>query len=72
MRFYLLKLGTDHGYEGFAAMPGMGLERKGLGPMMGSCLMGINPLDMQLVNFVGAARDAAGDKLDIMIDANQG
>lgn len=161
MRFYLLKLGTDQGYEGFAAMPGMGLERKGLGPMMGSYLMGNNPLDMQLVNqriqefsyigmrngwidaafwdiigkvrgeplwkilggtggfvfpymssgsthghdqaksreickkaieggyrglklrvkshdlammvdFVGAARDAAGDKLDIMVDANQG
>jgi len=161
MRFYFLKLGTDEGYEGYAAMPAMGPERKGLGPMMGNYLMGINPMDIQLVNqriqefsyigmrngwidaafwdiigkvkseplwkilggtggfvypymstgsthdhdqtkireigkqaleegyrglklrvksdelapivdFVGAARDAVGDKLDLMIDANQG
>lgn len=161
MRFYLLKLGTDQGVEGYAAMPGMGPERKGLGSIMGNYLMGINPLDIRLVNqriqefsyigmrngwidaafwdiigkakgeplwkilggtggfvypyistgsthnhdqakireiskqaladgyrgvklrvkshelasmvdFVGAARDAVGDKLDLMIDANQG
>ncbi|MDO9109674.1 MAG: enolase C-terminal domain-like protein, partial [Desulfatirhabdiaceae bacterium] len=161
MRFYLLKLVTDQGYEGYAATPGMGAERKGLGSMMGSYLLGINPLDIQLVNqriqefsyigmrngwidaafwdiigkikgeplwkilggtggfvypymssgsthghdqgksreiskqafeggykglklrvkslelatmvdFIGAARDAVGDKLDIMVDANQG
>ena len=50
MRFYLLKLGTDQGHEGYAAMPAMGLERKGLGPLLGSYLMGINPMDIQLVN----------------------
>ena len=50
MRFYLLKLGTDKGHEGYAAMPAMGTERKGLGPMMGNYLMGINPLDINLVN----------------------
>ena len=50
MRFYLLKLGTDEGYEGFAAMAAMGLERKGLGSIMGNYLMGINPLDIELVN----------------------
>ncbi len=161
MRFYFLKLGTNQGHEGYAAMPAMGPERKGLGPMMGNYLMGINPMDIQLVNqriqefsfigmrngwidaafwdiigkvkgeplwkilggtggfvypylstgsthdhdqakireiskqaledgyrglklrvksdelvsmvdFVGAARDAVGDKLDLMIDANQG
>jgi D-galactarolactone cycloisomerase len=161
VRFYLLKLGTDQGYEGSAAMPAMGPERKGLGPIMGNYMMGINPMDIQLVNqriqefsyigmrngwidaafwdiigkvkveplwkilggiggfvypyastgsthnhdqakireisrqalesgyrgvklrvksdelapmvdFVGAARDAVGDKLDLMVDANQG
>lgn len=50
MRFYLLKLGTDAGYEGHAAMAAMGLERQGLGSIMGNYLMGINPLDIQLVN----------------------
>jgi D-galactarolactone cycloisomerase len=50
MRFYLLKLGTDRGYEGVAAMPAMGPERKGVGPMMGNYLLGINPLDIRLVN----------------------
>lgn len=50
MRFYLLKIGTDEGYEGFAATPAMGPERKGIGSMMGNYLMGINPLDFRLVN----------------------
>ncbi len=50
MRFYLLKLGTDAGYEGCAAMTAMGLERKGLGSILGNYLMGINPLDIRLVN----------------------
>ena len=50
MRFYLLRLTTDSGLEGVAAMPAMGPERQGLGPMMGSYLMGINPLDIKLVN----------------------
>ena len=50
MRFYLLKLGTDEGFEGHAAIAAMGLERKGLGSIMGNYLMGINPLDIRLVN----------------------
>lgn len=50
MRFYLLKLGTDQGYEGYSAMPAMGFERKGLGAMMGNYLMGLNPMDIRLVN----------------------
>lgn len=50
MRFYFLKLGTDQGHEGYAAMPAMGPERKGVGPMMGNYLMGINPMDIRLVN----------------------
>lgn len=50
MRFYLLKLGTDAGFEGYAAITAMGLERKGLGAILGNYLMGINPLDIQLVN----------------------
>jgi D-galactarolactone cycloisomerase len=50
MRFCLLKLTTDQGIEGCAAMHAMGLERKGLGEIMGNYLMGINPLDIRLVN----------------------
>jgi L-alanine-DL-glutamate epimerase-like enolase superfamily enzyme len=50
MRFYLLKLCTDQGHEGYAATPAMGLERKGLGSIMGNYLMGLNPMDIQLVN----------------------
>jgi L-alanine-DL-glutamate epimerase-like enolase superfamily enzyme len=50
MRFYFLKLGTDEGYEGYAATAAMGPERKGVGPMMGNYLMGINPMDLRLIN----------------------
>lgn len=50
MRFYLLKLGTDEGHEGHAAITAMGLERQGLGSILGNYLMGINPMDIQLVN----------------------
>jgi len=50
MRFNLLKLGTDAGIEGVAAMPAMGPERLGLGPMLGNYIMGINPMDISLVN----------------------
>ena len=50
MRFYLLKLATDAGQEGFAAIPAMGSEREGLGLLLGNYLMGINPLDIGLVN----------------------
>ena len=50
VRFYLLKLGTDTGLEGVAATVGMGTERNGLGPMLGNYLMGLNPLDIRLMN----------------------
>ncbi len=50
VRFYLLKLGTDTGLEGVAATVGMGTERNGLGPMLGNYLMGLNPLDIGLMN----------------------
>jgi len=50
MRFYLLKLTTDAGYEGFSAMPAMNTERHGLGPVMGNYLMGIDPMNICLVN----------------------
>jgi L-alanine-DL-glutamate epimerase-like enolase superfamily enzyme len=50
MRLCLLKLGTDLGIEGYAATHAMGLERKGLGEIMGNYLMGLNPLDIRLVN----------------------
>jgi L-alanine-DL-glutamate epimerase-like enolase superfamily enzyme len=50
VRFYLLKLGTDSGHEGVAAITAMGLERSGLGAILGNYLMGINPLDITLVN----------------------
>jgi len=50
MRFYLLKIGTDSGHEGVAAITAMGLERASLGAILGNYLMGINPLDIALVN----------------------
>jgi len=50
MRCYVLRLGTDSGHEGYAAMAAMGLERQGLGSIMGNYLMGINPMDTRLVN----------------------
>jgi len=50
VRFYLLKLGTDTGLEGVAATVGMSTERNGLGPMLGNYLMGLNPLDIRLMN----------------------
>lgn len=50
VRFYLLKLGTDSGLEGVAATVGMGTEREGLGPMLGNYLLGLNPLDIRLIN----------------------
>jgi D-galactarolactone cycloisomerase len=50
VRFYLLKLATDNGIEGYAATPAMGEERKGLGYLLGNYLLGLNPLDIRLVN----------------------
>ncbi|MDP6908224.1 MAG: mandelate racemase/muconate lactonizing enzyme family protein [Flavobacteriales bacterium] len=50
MRFYLLKLTTDTGVEGFAAMPSMSTERDGLGAMLGNYILGIDPMNIKLVN----------------------
>ncbi len=50
MRFYLLRLTTDSGLEGFSAMPAMSTERYGLGPILGSYLLGIDPMNIGLVN----------------------
>ncbi len=50
VKFYLLRLTTDAGLEGVAAVPAMGPEREGLGPLLGSYLLGLNPLDLRLVN----------------------
>ncbi|NUM53206.1 MAG: mandelate racemase/muconate lactonizing enzyme family protein [Candidatus Hydrogenedentes bacterium] len=50
VRFYLLRLVTDTGLEGCAAMPAMGTERYGLGNLIGPYLMGMNPEDINTVN----------------------
>ncbi len=50
VRMYLLTLTTDTGLQGVAAMPAMGPERSGLGPLLGNYVLGINPLDIATVN----------------------
>lgn len=50
VRLYLLKLATNGGHEGFAAMPAIGTERVGLGPLLGAYIIGLNPLDIDLLN----------------------
>lgn len=50
VKLYLLRLTTDSGLEGVAAVPAMGTERDGLGSLLGSYLIGLNPLDLRLVN----------------------
>jgi L-alanine-DL-glutamate epimerase-like enolase superfamily enzyme len=50
LRFYLLRLRADSGHEGHAAMPAMNKEREGLGALLGPYLLGLNPLDMTMVN----------------------
>lgn len=50
MRFYLIRLITSSGIEGFSAMPCMATERDGLGPLLGNYILGMNPLDINLVN----------------------
>ncbi len=50
MRLYLLRLRATNGAEGIAAVPAMGTERDGLGPMLGTYLMGLDPEDRSAVN----------------------
>ncbi len=50
VRFYLLRLEADNGLEGVSAVPTMGSERDGLGPLLGAYLLGLNPLDTRTIN----------------------
>jgi len=50
VRFYLLRVVTDVGIDGIASIPAMGRERDGIATMLGSYLIGLNPLDLRLVN----------------------
>jgi D-galactarolactone cycloisomerase len=50
VRLYLLELATETGLRGYAAVPAIGTERMGLGPMLGAYLIGLNPLDVELFN----------------------
>ena len=50
VRLYLLRLATDSGHEGFAAVPAIGSERAGLGPLIGAYILGMNPFDVDLLN----------------------
>ncbi len=50
VRCYILRLMTDSGHEGNAAIYAMGPERKNLGESLGTYLLGLNPLDMNMVN----------------------
>lgn len=49
MSFYLLKLTTDDGIEGAAAMNAMGEERLGLAAAIAPYLLGLDPLDTAAV-----------------------
>ena len=42
-RFTLIKLTTDEGIEGYSAGSAMGMEREGLGDLLGGYLMGADP-----------------------------
>lgn len=46
-RFNLVKVITDDGIEGFSAGPALGKEREGLGDLMGSYLLGADPMDIE-------------------------
>lgn len=45
-RFTLIKLGTDEGIEGYSAGAAMGIERQGLGDLLGGYLMGADPTNI--------------------------
>ncbi len=50
MSFYLVRLKTDSGLEGVAAMNAIGAERASMAKMVAPYLIGLNPLDMGMVN----------------------
>lgn len=47
--FTLIKLTTDDGIEGYSAGPSMGVERAGLGDLIGGYLLGADPTDIDSV-----------------------
>jgi L-alanine-DL-glutamate epimerase-like enolase superfamily enzyme len=48
-RFTLIRLGTDEGIEGYSAGISMGIERQGLGDLLGGYLMGADPTNIDQV-----------------------
>jgi D-galactarolactone cycloisomerase len=48
-RFTLVKLTTDDGIEGYSAGSAMGVEREGLGDLLGGYLLGSDPTDIDRV-----------------------
>ena len=47
--FTLIRLTTDDGIEGYSAGPSMGVEREGLGDLIGGYLLGADPADIDSV-----------------------
>ncbi len=47
--FTLIKLTTDDGIEGYSAGPALGVEREGLGDLIGGYLLGADPGDIDAV-----------------------
>jgi len=47
--FTLIKITTDDGIEGYSAGPAMGVERAGLGDLIGGYLLGADPTDIDAV-----------------------
>ena len=47
--FTLIKLTTDDGIEGYSAGPALGVERQGLGDLIGGYLLGADPTDIESV-----------------------
>jgi len=48
-RFTLIKLLTDDGIEGYSAGTAMGIERQGLGDLLGGYLIGADPTDIDRI-----------------------
>jgi len=47
--FTLIKLVTDEGIEGYSAGTSMGVEREGLGDLIGGYLLGSDPTDIETI-----------------------
>lgn len=45
--FTLIKISTDDGIEGYSAGPALGVERQGLGDLIGGYLLGADPTDIE-------------------------